>query len=114
MAQVEPAKDELQRLGASLVYIAAEKRAGIFHPEKFFAEHSISFPFLLDEDREITKAYGVYHRVGLDAYNIAHPATFVIGRGGLISMIYLGIDQRDRMPVEAILEIVRALPKEAR
>ncbi len=114
MAQVEPVKNELEALGASLVYIAAEKRSGMFRPEKYFAEHPISFPFLLDEDRRVTKAYGVHHAIGLDALNIAHPATFVVGRDGTIRMIYVGIDQRDRMPVEAILEVLRAMPKEAK
>ena len=113
MAQLEPIKQELEVLGTSLVYIAAEKRQGMFRPEKYFAAHSISFPFLLDEDRRVTKAYGVYHAIGTDALNIAHPATFVIDREGKIRLIYVGIDQRDRMPVEAILEVLRSIRKEA-
>ena len=111
MAQVEPIKHELA--GAALVYVAAEKRNGMFHPEKYFAGHPISFAFLLDEDRRVTKAYGVYHAIGIDALNIAHPATFIVDRQGMIRMIYVGMDQRDRMPVQAILEVLRGIPKEA-
>jgi peroxiredoxin len=111
MAQVEPIKDELAALGTSLVYVAAEKRRGMFRPEKYFAEHPISFAFLLDEDRHVTKAYGVYHAIGRDAINIARPATFVVERSGKIRMIYVGIDQHDRMPLQAILEVLRAIPK---
>jgi peroxiredoxin len=114
MAQVEPIKDELATLGTSLVYVAAEKRSGFFKPEKHFAEHPASFPFLLDEDRRVTKAYGVYHAIGLDALNIAHPATFVVNRDGTIRMIYVGMDQRDRMATQAILEVLRAIPKEGK
>jgi peroxiredoxin len=114
MAQVEPIKDELAALGTSLVYLAAEKRSGFFRPEKYFAAHPSSFPFLLDEDRRVTKAYGVYHAIGLDALNIAHPATFAVDRYGMIRMIYVGMDQRDRMPVQAILEVLRAIPKEGK
>jgi peroxiredoxin len=113
MAQVEPIKDELAELGTSLVYVAAQKRSGMFRPEKYFAEHAISFPFLLDEDRKVTKAYGVYHAIGTDAFNIAHPATFVIDRQGRIRLIYVGMDQHDRMPVQAIIETLRAIRKEA-
>jgi peroxiredoxin len=112
MAQFEPYKEELQRLGTSLVYVAAEKRRGMFRPEKYFAEHPISFPFLLDEDRQVTKAYGVYHRLGLDALNIAHPATFVVDRGGVARLIYVGLDQHDRMPVEAVVQILRTIAAE--
>ncbi|HET7183318.1 MAG TPA: redoxin family protein [Terriglobales bacterium] len=106
MAQFEPLRQELG--GASLVYVAAEKRGGMFRPEKFLAEHPVSYPFLLDEDRRVTKAYGVYHALGRDAFNIAHPATFVVNREGKILMIYVGMDQHDRMPVQAILEVLHS------
>ncbi len=113
MAQFEPYKNQIAEAGASLVYIAAEKRQGMFKPEKYFAEHPISFPFLLDEDRQVTRAYGVYHAVGLDALRIAHPATFIVDRGGVARMIYVGLDQHDRMPVEAIMQVLRTVPGEA-
>src|SRR5205823_11185798 len=94
MAQFEPLKDEFATLGGSVVFIAAEKRVGVFKPEKYFEQHPVSFPFLLDENRAVTKAYGVYHRIAKDAFNIAHPATFVIARGGTVHWIYVG--ERDR------------------
>ena len=106
MAQLEPVREQIQGAGGSLVYVAAEKRAGLFKPEKFLAEHPISFPFLLDEDRVVAKAYGVYQRLGKDAINIARPATFVIDRGGRVRWIYVGANQADRAPVE---ELLRAL-----
>jgi peroxiredoxin len=113
MAQVEPIRDELKALGTSLVYVAAEKRSGMFRPEKYLAEHPISFPFLLDEDRRVTRAYGVYHAIGRDAFNIARPSTFVIERTGKIRLIYVGMDQHDRMPLQAIIEVLRTIREEA-
>ena len=56
----------------------------------------------------------MYHAIGIDALNIAHPATFIVDRHGKIRMIYVGMDQRDRMPVQAILEVLRGIPKEAK
>jgi len=109
MAQLEPLKSEIEKAGAQLVYVAAEKRDGMFKPEKFLAEHPIAFPFLLDEDRVVTKAYGLYHRLGLDAINIAHPATLVIDQGGMVRYIYRGENQTDRAPVEQVLGAVRKL-----
>ena len=108
MAQFEPHKNEIEKLGA-LVYVAAEKRAGIFRPEKFFVDHHVSFPFLLDEDRAVTKSFGVYHRMGRDAFHIAHPATFVIDKGGVTRFAYVGSDQRDRAPIEAVLHVLQQL-----
>ncbi len=107
MAQFEPVRQQIESLPASLVYIAAEKRHGFFKPEKHLAEHPVSFPFLLDEDRSVTKAYGVYHRIGKDAFNIAHPATFVIARDATVRWIYLGRNQLDRAPLEQVLEAAK-------
>ena len=108
MAQFEPLVAKLGN--ASPVFIAAEKRHGFFHPEKFLSARPISFPFLLDEDRSVTKAYGVYHRLGKDAWNIAHPATFVVDRMGVTQYAYVGRNQRDRAPIEEILQATLAHP----
>jgi peroxiredoxin len=104
MAQFEPLQDEIVKLGASLLCIAAEKRAGMFKPEQFFKKHLLPFPFLLDEDRAATKAYGVYNRLALDAIDIAKPATFVVDRNGTIRFIYVGKNQLDRAPLEQVME----------
>jgi peroxiredoxin len=109
MAQFEPLKDEITKAGGQLVYIAAEKREGMFKPEKFLQEHPVSFPFLLDEDRSVTRAYGLYHRIGVDAFNIAHPATLVIDQSGMVRYIYRGKNQTDRAPVEPVLDLLRKL-----
>ena len=109
MAQFEPLKSELDQSGAQVVFIAAEKRDGMFKPAKFLEKHPVSFPFLLDEDRTVTKAYGLYHRLAKDAINIAHPATLVIDRGGTVRYIYRSEKQTDRAPIEQVMEAVRKL-----
>ena len=55
------------------------------------------FPFyiLVDETRDVTKQYGVWHRVGLDAWNIARPALFVIERTSTIRAIFVGESQEE-------------------
>jgi len=109
MAQLEPLKGEIEKAGASVLYIAAEKRGGLFKPERFLAEHPVSFPFLLDEDRKVTKAYGLHHRIGMDAFNIAHPATLVVDLGGAIRYLYVGANQHDRAPMEKVLEVLKGI-----
>jgi peroxiredoxin len=103
MAQLEPQKSEMEKRGASLVYIAAEKREGMWKPAKYLSAHPISFPFLLDEDRAITRAYGLYHALATDAFRIAHPATLIVDRGGGVRYIYRGENQTDRAPLEEVL-----------
>lgn len=102
MAQYESYKSEIESLG-SLVFVAAEKRGGIFKPEKFLEKQPISYPFLLDEDRAITKSYGVYIAMAVDSINIARPACFVLNREGIIQYLYLGANQLDRAPMEQVM-----------
>jgi peroxiredoxin len=107
MAQLEPTKTKIEQAGAQLVYIAAEKSTGLWKPAKYLQSHPVSFPFLLDEDRSVTKAYGLHHRLGVDAIHIAHPATLVIDRDRRVGYIYRGDSQTDRAPFDQVLEAAR-------
>jgi peroxiredoxin len=103
MAQFESRKAEVEAAGAQLVFIAAEKRDGVWKPAKFLEKHPISAPFLLDEDRTVTKVYGVHIALAADALNIAHPSTFVIDQPGTVRYIYRGANQQDRAPLDEVL-----------
>jgi peroxiredoxin len=107
MTQFESRRPEIEAAGAQLAFIAAEKRDGVWRPGKFLEKHPISSVFLLDEDRAVTKAYGLHHAFGTDALNIAHPATLIISRdddrGGIVRYIYRGDNQLDRAPLNEVL-----------
>ena len=109
MAQLGSVQGQIAQAGAQLVFLAAEKREGIFKPEKFLAEHPVPYPFLLDEGRQVSKAYGVYQRLALDAFHIPRPATFLIDRQRRVRFAYVGISQTDRIAVAAILEVLRKI-----
>jgi methyl-accepting chemotaxis protein len=109
MPELEKFQTALWNAGANLLCVAAEKREGIWKPEEYLREHRISVPFLLDEDRAVIKAYGLYHRVGIDAWNIAHPATVVVDREGRVRYIYKGTAQTDRSPVEEVMKAVQRI-----
>jgi len=103
MTRFESRRPEIAAAGAQLAFIAAEKRDGVWRPGKFLEKHPISSVFLLDEDRAVTKSYGLHHAFGTDALNIAHPATLVVDRGGSVRYIYRGDNQLDRAPLDAVL-----------
>jgi peroxiredoxin len=113
MAQFESRRPEIEATGANLAFIAAEKRAGVWRPARFLEKHPISSAFLLDEDRTVTKAYGLHHALATDAIDIAHPATLVItrnhDRGAIVSYIYRGDNQFDRAPLDEVLETLKKL-----
>jgi peroxiredoxin len=120
MTQFESRLPEIEAAGASLAFIAAEKRDGVWKPGKFLEKHPIASVFLLDEDRAVTKAYGLHHALGTDAINIAHPATLMISRNreddrsgadrsGMVRYIYRGDNQLDRAPLDQVLGALREI-----
>ena len=112
MAQFEPFKDEISKSG-SVLFIAAEKRGGLFKPEKYLVAHPAPFPFLLDEGRTVTKNYGVYHALGPDAFRIARPATFIVRRDGVIDYIHVGKDQRNRADINEVVQRLKQVSSPA-
>lgn len=98
---------DIESAGAQLAFIAAEKRDGVWKPGKFLAKHPINSVFLLDEDRVVTKAYGLHHALSTDAMNIALPATLIIERDekeiAVVRYVYRGHNQHDRAPVDAVV-----------
>ncbi len=109
MAQFESRIKDVDAAGAQLVFVAAEKRDGMWKPTRFLEKHPIASLFLLDEDRVVTKKYGVHHALSTDALNIAHPATLVIDAAGTVRYIYRGENQMDRAPIDEVLKAARQL-----
>ena len=103
MAQFGPRAGDFKSAQVTVAFIAAEKRAGMFKPEEYLQGHPVAFPFLLDEDRSVTRQYGVYHRLGLDAIDIARPATFVVDRARKVHWIYVGNWQFDCPALDDVL-----------
>jgi peroxiredoxin len=65
---------------------------------------TLPFPILCDESRAVIKQYGVWHPVGLDAINVARPASFLIdSRTRQIRFIFVGSNQFERADLEAVL-----------
>jgi peroxiredoxin len=63
-----------------------------------------AFPLLCDEDRAVTRRYGVWDPIGLGSFNTAHPAAFLIdARDRAIRYAFVGRSQFERAPLEAIL-----------
>jgi peroxiredoxin len=117
MTQFESRISEIEAMGAQLAFIAAEKRDGVWKPETFLQNHPIASVFLLDEDRTVTKSYGLHHAIGKDAINIAHPATLIVARSGddkskgksTIRYIYRGNNQNDRAAIDDVLKDLREI-----
>jgi methyl-accepting chemotaxis protein len=78
---------------------------------RYIEETGLPFNILIDESREVLKAYGVWHAVGLYAWNIARPALFLMDQSGAIRYSFIG-DRQDEFPSHE--EILTALQHVAR
>lgn len=74
---------------------------------RYVEETGLPFDILIDERRDMAKAYGVWHRLGIDAWNIARPAVFLIEQDGRISYSFIGDSQREYASQDDILSILR-------
>ncbi|MGA7558357.1 MAG: redoxin family protein [Terriglobales bacterium] len=111
MTQFESRLAEIEAARAQLAFIAAEKRNGVWKPGKFLRKHPIAGLFLLDEDRSVTKEYGLHHALGADAINIARPATLVIDRDRRVRYLYRGDNQLDRAPLDEVIGALQEIAK---
>lgn len=72
----------------------------------YIEETGLPFNILVDRSRAVLKAYGVWHAVGFDAWNIARPALFLIDRSGAIRYSFVA-ERQDEFPEPA--EIMGAI-----
>jgi methyl-accepting chemotaxis protein len=71
--------------------------------KRYVEDTGLPFNILVDESREMLKAYDVWHRVGLDAWNVARPAVFLIDRSGAIRYSFVA-DRQDEYPSSAEID----------
>jgi peroxiredoxin len=83
-----------------VVGVLAQSRDAV---RRYIEETGLPFDILIDERRDMARAYGVWHRIGLDAWNIARPAAFLIEQDGRISYSFIGQHQREFAPLDEIL-----------
>ena len=70
---------------------------------RYVEETGLPFDILIDERRDMMRAYGVWHRLGLDAWNIGRPAVFLIDQDGTIRYSAIGERQHEFPTQEEIL-----------
>ena len=72
--------------------------------KRYIEDTGLPLDILIDDTRDTVKAYGVWHRVGFDAWNIARPSLFLIDRGGNIRYAFVADVQTEFPEHEVIVE----------
>ena len=70
---------------------------------RYIEETGLPFDILIDRTRDVLRAYGVWHRIGIDALNISRPAVFLIEQDGSIAYSFVGDNQREFPTQEELL-----------
>ena len=94
-----------------MIFIAAQKIDGLFKGKAYLEKHQYPFPVLFDETREVTRAYGVHHALGIDAYNIARRSLFIIGPDGRICWIAVSPKQTEAPDLPSVLNAIESCGK---
>ena len=61
----------------------------------YLEKHPLPFTMLIDEDREVMRAYEVYNRLSWDAFRMAHPSAFLIDPVGQVCYSFVASNQWD-------------------
>jgi methyl-accepting chemotaxis protein len=91
--------------GWQVVAVVAQGSSAV---RRYVEDKGLPFNILIDESREVSKAYGVWHRIGLDAWNIARPSLFMIEPSGAIRYSFVAARQ-DEFPAHE--EIMKEIDK---
>jgi methyl-accepting chemotaxis protein len=86
-----------------VVLVVAQRSANV---KRYIEETGLPLNILVDESRDVLRAYGVWHRVGLDALNIARPALFLIDQDRSVKFSFVA-DRQHEFPGHD--EILKAL-----
>ena len=77
---------------------------------RYIEETGLPFDILIDERRDTLRAFGVWHRIGIDAWNIARPAAFLINTDAAIQYAFVGDNQREFPEVSELLAAADRAP----
>jgi peroxiredoxin len=80
---------------------------------RYVEDTGVPFDILIDESRAVAKAYGVWHRIGLSAWNIARPAVFLLDASGAVRYSFVAGSQREYPSPAELIAAVDALHSDA-
>jgi glutaredoxin-dependent peroxiredoxin len=66
---------------------------------RYIEDTGLAFDILIDAHRDVLREYGVWHRIGVDAWNISRPAVFLIDRDRTIRYSLIG-DKQTEFPAQ--------------
>lgn len=109
LLQLSDHYSEFEENGVTVAAVLGQKKETV---HQYLAKSSLPFPVLIDETREVIKAFDVFHFIGVDAYKIARPSLFLISPEQKIVYEYVGRHQADLPKQDKLMTIVRNIVNE--
>lgn len=106
MVGLQEASSLFQRRQVRLLGVIGERLARI---QAHVAKSPLPFRLLADTEGSTLKTYGVFHKDGLAGRKVAYPAVFLLDREGIIRLISIGSNPRERPPLKLLLQAVAML-----
>ena len=95
--ELQQSYEEIRAHGAQLLAISVDT---LDDASRMAGQAGATFPVLADEDRVVTKTYGLFD---LLSDGVAAPATLILDRDGNLAASYVGASISDRVPATAII-----------
>ena len=80
----------------------------------YIEETGLPFNILVDTSRDVLKAYGVWHAVGLASWNIARPSLFLIDPTGAIRYSFVAQRQDEFPSHDEIMTAIASLKADSK
>jgi peroxiredoxin len=106
LGQLATAYETIRSLDAELIAISADTQEDAPEPA---VTRGWKFPVISDRRLTIIDQYGVRDEADPAGRLIAHPATFILDREGIVRFGHVGADRQDRPAVGAILLALESL-----
>jgi peroxiredoxin Q/BCP len=100
---------EKRRIG--IVFIAAQKIDGFFKGKEHVDKNAYPFPLLFDEDRRVSRDYGVRDLVSYDTINLARRSIFLVDGEGSVRWIAVSPHQWEAPGIQDILKTIESCGK---
>jgi peroxiredoxin len=88
-------------MGVQVVAVVAQRSEKV---RRYVEDRGLPFHILIDDSRDVVKAYGVWHQIGFDAWNIARPALFLVDREGIVRYSFVASSQFEFVSHEEIVQ----------
>ena len=106
LREITAINDAFEQQKTRLVVVVCEAPDTV---ARHISKHPVPVTVLVDADRKVARDYGVYQRFGIDRWNLARPATFLVDRAGYVRRIFVARIRNQREDLDEVLAFLHEI-----